>query len=222
MNDPLFTGQRSIKASDSDLINALQRVSDLNYFELPLLTHHRDPEGRDYLDYWCDAVGDKERRLIFRIEAEDLNLHLTGRKSLREPILNPVDGFHFMVDQVPGERVTEDMIGRVLPSTLDEDYVPDPDSFHDPRDAKDCAGDNSMKGALIIMSQPAWGILLRDYGYRVEGGVLIETGIRGYTRDRVVTRVRDEMDACTFLCPIIHDDEFTDRLVKLQTPVDGH
>lgn len=97
-----------------------------------------------------------------------------------------------------------------------------PTLFTTPETRKIERATTQVKGALIIMSRPAWRVLLRDYGYRVEGGVLISTGIRGHTRDRVVTRVRDEMDACVFLCPIIHDDEFTDRLVKLQTPADGH
>lgn len=68
------------------------------------------------------------------------------------------------------------------------------------------------------MSAPGWGVLLRDYGYRMAGRTLIEKGIRGFTSDRIVGNFRDEMDACIRLCPIIHDDEFTTRLARLQTP----
>ena len=57
-----------------------------------------------------------------------------------------------------------------------------------------------------------YDVLLRDFGYRFVGGVLIERGIRGFTRDRVLGNFRDAMDAAEFLCPIIHDEEFTQRL----------
>lgn len=55
--------------------------------------------------------------------------------------------------------------------------------------------------------------LLKEYGYEFAGGVLIEKGIRGYTRDRVVGRFRDAMDAAEYLCPFVRDDEFTNRLI---------
>ena len=63
-----------------------------------------------------------------------------------------------------------------------------------------------------------YATLLKDYGYKFAGGVLIELGIRGHTRDRVVGNFRDEMDAAEFLCPIIKDDEFTSRLASFSTP----
>lgn len=56
-------------------------------------------------------------------------------------------------------------------------------------------------------------VLLRDYGYRFEGKMLIERGIRGYTSDRVVGRFGDAQAAAEYLCPIIKEDEYTSRLV---------
>lgn len=139
MNDHISTddeGRGGAADCDSDLINALQRVLYLHYFEIPLLTHHRDKGGQDYLDYWCDRIGDKDRRLVFRVRSEDLDLYLNGRKSLRDLILNPPDGFYYVVDALPGAVVTEDEVTRATPSTIDEEYVPDPDSFHDPSDVR--------------------------------------------------------------------------------------
>jgi len=55
--------------------------------------------------------------------------------------------------------------------------------------------------------------LLKDFGYRFEGKTLIELGIKGFTSARVVGTFRDALDAAEYLCPIIHDDEFTRRLI---------
>jgi hypothetical protein len=57
-------------------------------------------------------------------------------------------------------------------------------------------------------------VLLRDFGYRFEGRTLVERGIRGFTSDRIVGQFRDAMDAAEYLCPMIHDPEFTRRLIS--------
>ncbi len=54
--------------------------------------------------------------------------------------------------------------------------------------------------------------LLNDYGYDFQGNVLIEKAIKGFTSARVVGRFRDAYDAAVYMCPIIHDDEYTRRL----------
>lgn len=59
--------------------------------------------------------------------------------------------------------------------------------------------------------------LLADFGYRVEGRVLIENAIRGFTFERVVGQVRDEYDAAERLCPLVKDTEFTRRFVGLSS-----
>ena len=57
--------------------------------------------------------------------------------------------------------------------------------------------------------------LLQDFGYKLEGSTLIRKGIRGFTSDSIIPgRFRDAFDAATYLCPIIHDDEFTSRLIS--------
>ncbi len=60
--------------------------------------------------------------------------------------------------------------------------------------------------------------LLRDFGYAVEGGVIIRKGIRGWCQDSVCGRARSLMDACEQLCPIIREDEFTARLNEICNP----
>lgn len=57
--------------------------------------------------------------------------------------------------------------------------------------------------------------LLADFGYRVEGKVLVENAVRGFTSERVIAQVRDEYDAMERLCPLLASDEFTRRFVAM-------
>lgn len=57
--------------------------------------------------------------------------------------------------------------------------------------------------------------LLFDFGYRVEGKILIENAIPGFTSERIVTRVSSLYDAAERLCPLVRDDEFTRRFTGL-------
>jgi hypothetical protein len=57
--------------------------------------------------------------------------------------------------------------------------------------------------------------LLLDYDYDVQGGRIIQKGIRGFTSDRVWGRCRSVFDACEQLIPVIHDRQFTTRFIKV-------
>ena len=59
-------------------------------------------------------------------------------------------------------------------------------------------------------------VLLRDYGYRVEGSVIIENAALGRIPERVWGRANNLLDAAEQLCPTIKDDAFTTRLAKIQ------
>ncbi len=51
--------------------------------------------------------------------------------------------------------------------------------------------------------------LLKDFGYRLEGNkTLIQSGVQGFTADRICGHARDAFDACEQLIPIIRDDNF--------------
>ena len=58
-------------------------------------------------------------------------------------------------------------------------------------------------------------VLLRDFGFRVEGTTIIENAVRGFTSERVWGRCRDLFDAAERLCPVIRDNNFSDRLVRI-------
>jgi hypothetical protein len=64
----------------------------------------------------------------------------------------------------------------------------------------------------------ALGMLLRDFGYRVEGNRIIKVGIRGFYPDRIWGTCRSEFDAAELLCPVIADPRYTARLVRITCP----
>lgn len=57
--------------------------------------------------------------------------------------------------------------------------------------------------------------LLRDFGYRVDGTSLVSVGVRGFTSDRIVRRVRGLFDAAEQLIPIIHEDAYYERFRRI-------
>ena len=61
-------------------------------------------------------------------------------------------------------------------------------------------------------------VLLRDYGYRVDGRSIIALGIRGFCGERFVRRCRDLFDAAEYLESIIHDAGYSTRLAQLTRP----
>lgn len=58
-------------------------------------------------------------------------------------------------------------------------------------------------------------VLLRDYGYAVEGDLLICKGVRGYCSDRVMRKVTDLFDAAESLIPIIADEGYSARFQRI-------
>lgn len=62
-------------------------------------------------------------------------------------------------------------------------------------------------------------VLLRNHGYRVEGNLLIQNGIRGFSSDRIFSRVRSIFDACEQLIPILCDAGFHSRWNKITAEV---
>ncbi len=58
-------------------------------------------------------------------------------------------------------------------------------------------------------------VLLRDFGYRVEGSLIIQNAIRGVMGERIFRRCRSLYDAVEQLVPVIHSDEFSERYRNL-------
>lgn len=57
--------------------------------------------------------------------------------------------------------------------------------------------------------------LMADHGYRFNGRDIVAKAVRGWTSDRIVGRARDAFDAAEQLCPIISENEYTERLSEI-------
>lgn len=57
--------------------------------------------------------------------------------------------------------------------------------------------------------------LIRDYGFDVQGNLLIQKGVRGLSSDITFRTVRGLFDAADQLIPILKDGEYTERFNSL-------
>jgi len=107
----------------------LRDIIDLIYFDGPLLTLFENEYGDSYLYYWCDVDEYCNRWLVFRVTQKMLKFYVTKKISLRELILNPVDGFLYSID------LDDDLQCRgtylVQPNNLPKKYTPAVDSYYD-------------------------------------------------------------------------------------------
>lgn len=102
----------------------LTHVTDLIYFDGPLLSHFKSKTGGDYFYYWCDVDENYNRWLVF--EVENLYQYLTGEVSLRELIedANPI----YIVDIDDDLQYHRNIR---LAGSLPESYLPDADSYYE-------------------------------------------------------------------------------------------
>lgn len=98
------------------------KVSDLIYFDGPLLSHFQTTSNDHYLFYWVDVNDEYNRWLIVRVTIDRLQSYINGFMSLRNLITKPEDGIVYKVD------INEDLeyhnVQIVFVDDLPENYVP--------------------------------------------------------------------------------------------------
>jgi hypothetical protein len=107
----------------------LRDIVDLIYFDGPLLTLFENEYGDSYLYDWCDVDEHGNRWLVFRVTQKTLRFYLTQKLSLRELIVNPVDGFLYSVELDDELQVRQTYL--VEPNHLPPKYIPAVDSYYD-------------------------------------------------------------------------------------------
>lgn len=108
----------------------LFKVAELVYFDGPLLSQWRDPEGNNYLYYWCDVDENYNRWLVLPVPSEMLEGYLCGEEVLRTLIKNPIGERAYLVDI--DSNGNERKVKKIAVSDLPEDYLPSEDSYYDP------------------------------------------------------------------------------------------
>ena len=106
----------------------LVKVSDLIYFDGPLLSHYTGDNGENYLFLWVDADDDYNRWIVLRTDTLSIKQYLDKKVNLRSLMMNSNDGFVFSVD------IDDDgnyFNIKVVPiDELPEKYFPTEDSFY--------------------------------------------------------------------------------------------
>jgi len=106
-----------------------RKISDLIYFDGPLLSHYVSSKGEDYLFYWVDCDDADNRWLVLRLSLASLQKYIGKEITLRELIGSPNDGYLYTVDVDNDLRYHN--VKLIQPSSLPENYLPAADSYYE-------------------------------------------------------------------------------------------
>lgn len=106
----------------------LKKVSDLVYYDGPILSHFKDESDNSYLYYWIEKDDTVNRWLIFKVSDLCLYEYLTNQKSLKELITETTSEFHIIVDI--DDNFNYHNITFIPISQLNSYYLPDNDSYY--------------------------------------------------------------------------------------------
>lgn len=117
----------------------LMKISDLIYFDGPLLSHYMSSKGENYLFYWVDVDDTYNRWLVLRTDIITIQQYLDKKISLYAVLSAPNDGFLYTVD-IDTDALYHN-IKLVQVGSLPEDYLPEQDSLYafEPSDDIDLA-----------------------------------------------------------------------------------
>lgn len=106
----------------------LTKVSDLIYFDGPLLSHYISKKGDDLLFYWVDADAKFNRWLVIRTNVINIQSYIDRKTSLFQLVTESLDSFVYAVDI--NDKLEFTNIQIVETNKLPNDYLPSQDSFY--------------------------------------------------------------------------------------------
>lgn len=110
-------------------INELIKVSDLIYFDGPLLSHYIHRSGDNYLSYWVDCDETSQRWLVFRVGISMLQKYVNKGITLRMVLQSVIEKFVYLIDVDQNGLCAAPLIVSV--KDLPADYLPDENSYYD-------------------------------------------------------------------------------------------
>ncbi|KAA6325305.1 hypothetical protein EZS27_025470 [termite gut metagenome] len=118
---------------------SLIKISDLIYYDGPLLSYYISDKGENYLFYWVDVDDIYNRWLVVRTDIFSIQQYLEKKIPLHRIISESNDGFLYLVDI--DSEVQYHNIQLVEVNNLPEDYIPSKDSYYnfEPTDDIDLA-----------------------------------------------------------------------------------
>jgi hypothetical protein len=103
----------------------LEKVSDLLYYDGPILSHFRDKYGKDILFYWVDYNNEYNRWLVFQVTEKQLFDYLLQKGSLKSIIENPFNDIYYCVEI--GEEIEYKNVYQIFKEDINQKYIPKKD-----------------------------------------------------------------------------------------------
>lgn len=104
------------------------QMSDLIYYDGPLLSHFVSKTGKDYLFYWVDIDEKFNRWMFFRVTPTVIQSYLNKKLSLREIICGLEEGFVSFVEIDDEANFLNTKIVKI--SSMPEEYLPSSQSYY--------------------------------------------------------------------------------------------
>lgn len=108
-----------------------QKVSDLIWFEGPLVSHFLSPNNEDYIFYWSDA--DKNERtdkwIITPVSEYIINQYINRQITLKDMMLKTINGIAFFADVDENNNYMNVYAFSI--DSIDSDYLPEDDTYND-------------------------------------------------------------------------------------------
>lgn len=108
----------------------IRKVADLTYFDGPLLSLFRDTNDNNFIYYWYDSDEICNRWFVFRISEKQLKDYINQILTLRDMIVNPLNGHLYVVD-IDGQGNFHNVL-QIEPAYLPTAYLPQPGTYFDP------------------------------------------------------------------------------------------
>ena len=117
------------------IFSDLVKISDLIFFDGPLLSHYVHKSGTNYLSYWVDCDDESERWLVFNSGLTYLQRYVNGDVSLLDLLKGIENGLIYVVDVNTEGVIIDNKLVQIY--DLPESYFPEEDSFFDQSFQKD-------------------------------------------------------------------------------------
>lgn len=104
------------------------QMSDLIYYDGPLLSHFVSKTGKDYLFYWVDIDEKFNRWMFYRVTPTVIQSYLDKKLSLREIICGLEEGFVSFVEIDDEANFLNTKIVKI--SSIPEEYLPSSQSYY--------------------------------------------------------------------------------------------
>jgi hypothetical protein len=104
-------------------LKKLTKISDLIYYDEPLLSHFQSNDNKNYLFFWVDVDDRFNRWLAVEVSKERLEAYLNEKLSLYNIIIEPKDNVIYKFDIDANQNYHN--ILMLSPEQIPQSYLPD-------------------------------------------------------------------------------------------------